>query len=140
MTGQFDPAVHSFNGLLEVSIRGSQTAIDDMVIQTTEELKDEFPFNLDMNSGDMLGIGEPSVCLFTQVNTNHPKGWTQSTIGDSKRSSSATSFLAPQFIARNNMDVILGTQATKLLMTGSSKGLPEFRGVEFAQSPSGAYP
>jgi len=121
LVGQFDPAIHGFNGNIEISIRGSETAIDNMVIATTQELASEFPFNLDMNSGNPLGVG-----------------WTQSSIGDSKRSSSATGYLAPQFMARKNLDVILETQVTRIFRTGSTTGgVPVFRGVEFAQSRSG---
>jgi len=32
-------------------------AVDDRVIQTTQDLPEEFPFNLDLNSGSPLGIG-----------------------------------------------------------------------------------
>lgn len=55
-TGQFDPSVHGFNGPLLVSLPGISADFDSMVIQTTRELE-EFPFNLDMNSGSTLGIG-----------------------------------------------------------------------------------
>lgn len=32
-------------------------AVDNRVIQTTQDLPEEFPFNLDLNSGSPLGIG-----------------------------------------------------------------------------------
>ncbi|KLO15613.1 aryl-alcohol oxidase-like protein [Schizopora paradoxa] len=120
VTGMIDPAIHGTNGNIEISIRGSEIAIDDMVIQTTRQLAGEFPFNLDMNSGNPLGVG-----------------WTQSSIGNSKRSSSATGYLASQFLSRPNLDVILETQVTKIFKSGTSNGLPVFGGVEFAQSSSG---
>lgn len=32
--------------------------MDSRVMETTQALPDEFPFNVDMNSGNPLGIGE----------------------------------------------------------------------------------
>jgi hypothetical protein len=40
-----------------VSLPGFPHVTDARVIQTTADLSDEFPFNLDMNSGDTIGIG-----------------------------------------------------------------------------------
>ena len=57
-TGQFDPTIHSTTGINGVSLPGfPQVPTDSRVIQTTKNLTDEFPFNLDMNSGFHLGIG-----------------------------------------------------------------------------------
>ena len=56
-TGQFDPAVHGFNGANAVSLPGYIFPLDERVIQATEEVQDEFPFVRDMNSGNHLGIG-----------------------------------------------------------------------------------
>ena len=53
-----DPAIHGTSGNIEISIRGSEMSIDNMVIETTKQLPSEFPFNLDMNSGNPLGVGE----------------------------------------------------------------------------------
>ncbi|KAF8874753.1 hypothetical protein BD779DRAFT_1613535 [Infundibulicybe gibba] len=83
-TGQFDPSVHGFNGINSVSLIG---------------LPQEFPFNLDMNSGNPLGLG-----------------WLQTTIDEhGRRSSSATSYLGPQFINRPNLHVLLETRVTRVL-------------------------
>lgn len=57
-TGQFNPEVHGFNGINAVSLSGFPHSIDSRVIQTTSQLPEEFPFNLDMNSGNPLGVGE----------------------------------------------------------------------------------
>jgi len=67
-------------------------------------------------------------------------GWTQSTIKRGQRSSSATSYLAPQFICRANLHVVLGTRVTRLVKTSkpSSVGLPVFRTVEVAINVTGA--
>ena len=57
-TGQFNPAIHSTAGINGVSLSGfAQAPTDARVIQTTQSNPDEFPFNLDMNSGSHLGIG-----------------------------------------------------------------------------------
>ncbi|KAJ7798385.1 hypothetical protein B0H13DRAFT_2505018, partial [Mycena leptocephala] len=74
----------------------------------TKELPDDFPFNLDMNSG------------------NH---WESYTIGNGERSSSATGYLKPEVIQRPNLDVLLHAQVSKLVNfahTGSpaSPGTP----------------
>ncbi|KAG6853995.1 hypothetical protein C0991_011652 [Blastosporella zonata] len=117
--GQFDPAVHGFDGINAVSLSGFPHSIDSRVIRTTAELPDEFPFNLDMNSGNPLGLG-----------------WLQTTIKRGERSSSATSYLGPKFMNRKNLHVVLNTRVTRLLeapsATGIGIGQPLIRTVEFA--------
>jgi hypothetical protein len=56
ITGQYDPMFHNSNGPILVTLPGNPADIDGRVIQTTQDLE-EFQFNLDMNSGDTLGIG-----------------------------------------------------------------------------------
>ncbi|KAJ7430455.1 alcohol oxidase [Mycena galericulata] len=114
-TGQFNPAVHGYTGINTVTLAGFPSPIDGRVIQTTVELAAEFPFNEDMNSGYHLGIG-----------------WGQATIKDGSRSSSATSYLAPEFISRPNLHVLLHAQTTRVLSNGSNS----FRTVEFVQAGS----
>ena len=118
-TGQYLPANHGTNGMLSVSLPGSSQLIDSRVIATTRELSEEFPFNEDMGGGDVLGIG-----------------WVQASIADGQRSSSATTYLAAA-INRPNVHVLLNTHVTKLLRTGTIKGVPSFRSVEFASKPGG---
>jgi len=55
-SGQYNPAVHSTSGINSVSLNGYPSDLDSRVIKTTQEM-DEFPYNLDMNSGEQLGIG-----------------------------------------------------------------------------------
>ena len=57
-TGQFDPSVHGFDGYVHVSLAGYPSAIDGMVINATQELGEPYAFNLDMNSGNELGVGK----------------------------------------------------------------------------------
>ncbi|KDR85769.1 hypothetical protein GALMADRAFT_218865 [Galerina marginata CBS 339.88] len=119
-TGQFDPSVHGFHGINSVSLPGFPETIDSRVIQTTAELATEFPFNIDTNSGHHLGVG-----------------WTQSTINHGERSSSATSYLAPNFIQRPNLHILLQAQVSRVLSTGSIHGKPAFKSVEFAAGVGG---
>ncbi|KAJ7041525.1 alcohol oxidase [Mycena alexandri] len=114
-TGQFNPEVHGFDGINTVSLAGFPSPIDSRVFQTTAELE-EFPFNLDFNSGLPIGVG-----------------WAQSTIRNGSRSSSATSYLAPQFVNRPNLHVLLHARVTRVLSSGSTA----FRTVEFAQDKNG---
>ncbi|KAK7042187.1 GMC oxidoreductase [Favolaschia claudopus] len=112
---QFNPRVHGFNGINSVSLPGNPRPVDGRVIATTTELV-EFPFNLDMNSGFPLGIG-----------------WTQATINNGSRSSSATSYLAPKFLNRANLVVLLNARVTRLLQTTPGS----FRTIEFLQGLNG---
>ncbi|KAJ7497721.1 alcohol oxidase [Mycena latifolia] len=114
-TGQFNPAAHGFNGINSVTLAGFPRPIDSRVIETTQELA-EFPFNLDMNSGNHLGVG-----------------WGQATVKNGLRSSSATSYLAPKFVNRPNLHVLLHAWVTRVLPTASN----EFRTVEFVQDLKG---
>ncbi|KAF7343506.1 Pyranose dehydrogenase 1 [Mycena sanguinolenta] len=114
-TNQFDPKVHGFNGINSVSLAGFPSDIDSRVFEATDELS-EFPFNLDMNSGNTIGIG-----------------WMQATIKDGSRSSSATSYLAPEFVNRPNLHVLLNARVTRVLPTGPTS----FDTVEFVQSLDG---
>ncbi|KAK0460465.1 aryl-alcohol-oxidase from pleurotus Eryingii [Desarmillaria tabescens] len=117
-TGQFNPAVHGFDGINLVSLPGVPRATDSRVIQTTSELLDDYPFNLDYNSGYQLGIG-----------------WIQYTIGNGTRSSSQTSYLGPMYIGRPNLHILTNAYVTRILQsnTQNTKGEPTFDAVEFTQ-------
>ncbi|KAL4257902.1 GMC oxidoreductase family protein [Pleurotus pulmonarius] len=120
-TGEFNPQVHSRRGINSVSLGGFPRPIDQMALQAMQALPDEFPFNVDMNSGKHLGIG-----------------WTQGTIKGGRRSSSATSYLGPKFIRRRNLHVLLHARVTRLLQDGMTRGKKSFRKVEFAQNAPGS--
>ncbi|TFK37862.1 aryl-alcohol oxidase-like protein [Crucibulum laeve] len=118
-THQCNPSFHG-NGPIEVSVPTFATDIDGRVISASKELGEEFKFNLDVQSGDMVGI---SVA--------------QSTIGStSKRSSSATGYLNSIF-QRKNLDILIQTQVTKLLPSNSNSKIPSFQTVQFAQNSTG---
>lgn len=62
-------------------------------------------------------------------------GWTQSTLNGGRRSSSATSYLGPNFISRKNLHVLVNARVTRLLKTGNTRdGKPEMLGVEFVRA------
>ncbi|KAJ7653272.1 aryl-alcohol oxidase [Mycena polygramma] len=110
---QYDPSVHSTTGINSVSLPGYQWPMDPRVIQTTEEMPDEFKFVLDYNAGVPLGVG-----------------WAQNTIGHGARSSSAVSYLATPFIERTNLHVLINAQVSRVL---SADGSTHFNRVEFSQ-------
>ncbi|KAF9265032.1 alcohol oxidase, partial [Marasmius fiardii PR-910] len=113
-TGQYNPSVHSTTGVNGVSLPGWPRPIDDSVIQASQQLGNEFAFNLDHNSGNELGL--------VDGNTG-------------KRSSAATSYLASNYLSRKNLHVLVNTRVTRVLET--DPGNSDFRGVEFTQSPDG---
>lgn len=62
----------------------------------------------------------------------------QSTINGSQRSSSATSYLAPNFLQRPNLDVLLNAQVSRILQTSDDNGRNSaFRDVEFRVTSGG---
>ncbi|PBK65509.1 alcohol oxidase [Armillaria solidipes] len=117
-TGQYDPAVHSFDGINSVSVAEYPSVLDDRIIQVTKELPEEFPFNLDYNSGYHLGIG-----------------WHQKHVGNGSRSSSETSYLGPEYISRENLHVLVDSHVTRILVANDSNvdKTPYFSSVEFTQ-------
>ncbi|KAJ6535924.1 pyranose dehydrogenase [Mycena vulgaris] len=119
---QFDPSVHSTHGTNPVSLPGSGWPLGPRVLQATKELPDEFPFNLDINSGRPLGIG-----------------WAQSTNGGGKRSSSASAYLAPEFAQRRNLHVLLHAQVSKLVDHSYVGGKLVFSGIKFWQPGSSQF-
>ena len=95
-----------------------------------------------MNTGDtvrFITIGLPGLPLITFCFGNQiGYGWIQATIGNGQRSSSATSYVGPDYINRPNLHILLHAQATKLLeATGPGITIPTFNGVEFGTEPSG---
>ena len=69
-----------------------------------------------------------------RVNGLCDSGWAQFTIKSGVRSSSATSYLAPQFAERPNLHVLLNSRVSRILQTGSFQGVPSFRTVEIAKN------
>ncbi|KAF7375580.1 Choline dehydrogenase, mitochondrial [Mycena sanguinolenta] len=121
-TGQYNASLHSTTGMVSISLPGYPHPFDSRVIETTQELSEDWPFNLDMNSGSMLGIG-----------------WPQQSIDTSSRSSGATAYLSPQYLARKNLHVLVNAHVTRIIQTGTDSGKPAFRSVEYttADVPTG---
>ncbi|KAK0209044.1 aryl-alcohol oxidase [Desarmillaria ectypa] len=120
-TGQYDPAIHSLDGINSVSLPGYPQPTDERVLRTTSELPDEFPLLLDVNAGIPNGVG-----------------YMQATINDGKRSSSSVSYLGLDYINRANLHVLLGAQVTKVIQ--SDKSELSFDIVEFFASSEGVCP
>jgi hypothetical protein len=57
-----------------------------------------------------------------------------SSIGNGARSSSSTAYLRPAS-DRSNLDIVVNTQATKLINTGDVNSVPSFNSILVAQSP-----
>lgn len=57
ITGQFNPSIHGFKGEVGVSLLGFPTPIDQKAIEAGNELGGKYAFNVDINSGNQLGIG-----------------------------------------------------------------------------------
>ncbi|KAJ3761616.1 hypothetical protein EV360DRAFT_92923 [Lentinula raphanica] len=112
-TGQYDPSIHSLEGINSVSLAGFPQSINEDIVRTSSELGGIFQYNLDMNSGNPLGLGN--------------------------RSSAATSYLGPEYINRPNLHVLINTRVSKILQDSSLTGdsLPRLATVEFAQDPDG---
>ncbi|KAF9264161.1 pyranose dehydrogenase [Marasmius fiardii PR-910] len=117
-TGEFDPSVHGFHGINSVTLSGFRHQVDTRVIQASKAMGNdsEFRFVLDMNSGSHLGIG-----------------FVQSTVLNGTRSSSATSYLGPQFINRPNLHVLLHAHVTHILSEKTAHNGLTFQKVEFSQ-------
>ncbi|EIN14580.1 aryl-alcohol oxidase precursor [Punctularia strigosozonata HHB-11173 SS5] len=94
---RYDPLVHSRIGPVEVSLPEYYWPSDHRVLEAAQELRREFPYGLDVNDGDPLGVG-----------------WIQSTIGNGTRSSAATAYLGRDFAARPNLFVLLHAHATRI--------------------------
>ncbi|KAJ7049485.1 alcohol oxidase [Mycena amicta] len=112
-SGQYNPAIHNTRGKVHTSLSGFAWPLGPRIIQATKELPD-FPFNLDANSGNPLGVG-----------------WAQMTIGRGVRSTAATAYLFPDVSHRHNLHVLLHAQVTRLVEPDTNGGKITFGGVEF---------
>ncbi|KAJ7673749.1 aryl-alcohol oxidase-like protein [Mycena polygramma] len=111
--GEYNPAVHG-DGPLLTGLTPTVFETDNRVIQTTQDHGEEYPFNLDLSSGDGLGFG-----------------WLRTTVGHGARSTSASAYLHPALNTRSNLDLLLHSQVTQVV---STSGDLSFRGVQVAQS------
>ncbi|KAL0573358.1 hypothetical protein V5O48_008601 [Marasmius crinis-equi] len=136
-TGEFDPSVHSFDGINGVTLSGFRNQIDTRIIEASKSMENDsdFRFVLDMNAGTELGVGslDPKIRALP--------GFTQMTVLNGSRSSSATSYLGPQFIGRPNLHVLLHAHVTRILPvnTDTSENVLSFGGVELSQDFGGTF-
>ncbi|KIK60295.1 hypothetical protein GYMLUDRAFT_225790 [Collybiopsis luxurians FD-317 M1] len=121
-TGQYNPSVHSTTGINSVTLAGFPLPINPLSLQASQELGGIFAFNLDYNSGNPLGTS-----------------WGQYTINKGTRSSAAASYLAPEFINRKNLHVLVNARVSRVLQTSSHSHVPQVLGVEFAQNLNGPF-
>ncbi|KAJ7654752.1 aryl-alcohol oxidase-like protein [Mycena rosella] len=115
--GEYNPSVHGDGPLLS-SLTATPWELDRRVMQTAADHSDEYPFNLDLNSGDGLGVG-----------------WIQTSVGNNARSSSSSAYLHPALDSRSNIDLLLHTQVTNLISSGSGSTLT---GVQVSQNAQAA--
>ncbi|TFK22281.1 FAD/NAD(P)-binding domain-containing protein, partial [Coprinopsis marcescibilis] len=106
VSGEFNPAVHTFNGAVSASLGNEPDYLFDRLGLDSAKLQDEFTFNLDMNSGNALGLG-----------------FTQWTVGDGQRSSAATGYLNATVKARPNLTILVNTYVTRVLSDGTGKNI-----------------
>ncbi|KAJ3562140.1 hypothetical protein NP233_g9760 [Leucocoprinus birnbaumii] len=101
----------SRNGRVSTSAAYSIHPFNDLLMETSNELSDEFPLKLDMNDGSPIGIA-----------------WNQFTIDhNAERSSSATAYLAN---TGENVHILVNTYVTRVLPAGENG--TDFRMVEFS--------
>ncbi|KAJ3971517.1 pyranose dehydrogenase [Lentinula raphanica] len=112
ITGQFDPAVHGFSGPLGVSLPGYSQTLDALVLESLNN--STYPYNEDSNNGDELGFA-----------------WQVSTIHNGTRTTAATAYLADNYLARPNLDVVVNAFVTRVLASnGSDIDTVEFHAVD----------
>ncbi|KAI0794391.1 hypothetical protein C8Q74DRAFT_1365854 [Fomes fomentarius] len=112
---QFLPEVHGFDGVIGVNVPGAARSIYRHIIAVTQELE-EFPFQIDMNSGEHLGLG-----------------WTQALVDTGVRSS-AKAYLAHEYLKRPNLDVLLHARVSRVLPTDGALSL---NSLEFQDGEGG---
>ena len=143
-TNQYLPSAHSRDGMVSISLAGYPKSIDSKITAAIAEpaFASEFPFQRDMNTGNTVRFTMATLsglyllicpCFWKQIGV----GWVQCSIGNGQRSSSATSYVGPGYINRQNLHILLHAHATKLLeATDLDTMTPHFNGVEFGTGPS----
>lgn len=111
------PETPAGHGPIQVSVSGYITEVDKAVISASKSIGGRFGFTEDLNTGKTLG--------FTFL---------PNSVGNGERSSAATAYLEP-ILKRPNLDVLITTQATKLIPSPkTANGLPVISTVEIAQA------
>ena len=111
---------------------GITAAIDE------PKLAIEFPFQLDMNTGDTVRFTTvllPELFYWFSFRKQIGVGWIQATSGGGQRYSSATTYIGPDYINRTNLHILLHAHATKPLEATDLTATPRFFGVQFGTGP-----
>ncbi|KAF8870422.1 glucose-methanol-choline oxidoreductase, partial [Infundibulicybe gibba] len=91
---------HRSDGINSVTLSGFPSPTNRWVTNASAELG-RLQFNPDYNSGSELGLG-----------------WVQLTASERMRSSSSSAYLAPSFLARLNLHVVVGVEVSRAIETG----------------------
>ncbi|KAJ3970847.1 GMC oxidoreductase-domain-containing protein [Lentinula raphanica] len=113
ITGEINSTIHGSGGPVSFTLPGQLLPTDELAIDASNELSNEFPFNLDYNSGNTIGLG-----------------WTQATIANGRRVTAASAYLVPAML-RPNLDILVNTQVTKILQSNIKDNLPVLKAVQF---------
>ncbi|KAF6746247.1 aryl-alcohol oxidase [Ephemerocybe angulata] len=112
VTGQYDPAVHGYEGYSKVALPWSgPNAFDNLCLEQAKT-RSEFPYNRDPNSGKPLGLT-----------------WAQSTFGGGERNSASKGYLPASVRSRANLNILVNSHVTRVLSTGKASN-KDFRTVE----------
>ena len=124
--------------MVPISLPGFPEPLDSRVIATIAEpdFASEFPFQRDMNTGDTVRfiavVYYPDFFNVLPLCKQIGVGWIQGAIGHGRRSSSAATYVGPDYINRPNLHILVHAQATKILeATDQDSTTPCFNGVEF---------
>jgi hypothetical protein len=125
------------HGPVQISVPGTPSILDPLVLKASNELGYPYKFTLDLNAGDSVGFSkDPSNDMFSKRILTELLGLMQNSIGSNgHRSSAFTAYLAPLMESRSNLYVLINTQVTKL--SPSSDSAHDLRTVNVAQVHSG---
>ncbi|TFK19656.1 pyranose dehydrogenase [Coprinopsis marcescibilis] len=125
VSGLYDPTVHGYSGNTRVSLPwGGNTQLDDLCLASANAQSDEFPFNIDQNSGFPIGLSD--------------KAYMQSTIGNGERSSAASAYLDADIRKRPNLSIVVNTYTTRVLPVHEGARRLDIRSVEVAPRDGGS--
>ena len=99
----------------------------------THELSDRYPFNKDLNAGNVIGIGAP-YRIFVTVLTLLT---CVTSVRLPLRTAHAAEYIRPALARGDDLDVLLNTQAIRITLVESVDCPPSFRTVHFATGPDG---
>ena len=143
-SSQVNTSVHGHSGTVADSLANFPSSLDPKVMAVTEELHREFPYNLDMNDGNELGVGEHLASHHYRIDISVKRymlstGFQLATVRNGEHESSATAYLEPAFVQEHDIDVVLNTLITRILpdnKASSGGSSLRFRTVEASTGPN----